>query len=176
MLRTSWQGLGLSIPEIWSQIHQFLHEMPLSVLLGEFSDDLVGFFNSEMIVSALQMLIQDYLPDTGVSMFTIDLRKATASAQRALPHKPRGGRSRGCHTLEVQHLVSIVQLSFRTGVFVTNHRCFQQIRGTCIGNQISPVLSSLPVILRERVWTVIASAAAAARVTDASPFHASVCG
>ena len=126
--------------------------MPLSVLLGEFNDDLVGFFNSEMIVSALQMLIQDYLPDTGVSMFTIDLRKATASAQRALPHKPRGGRSRGCQTVEVQHLASIVQLSFRTGVFVTNHRCFQQIRGTRIGNQISPVLSSLPVILRERVW------------------------
>ena len=113
MLRTSWQGLDLSIPEIWSQIHQFLHEMPSSVLLREFNDHLVGFFNSvprEMIVSALQMLIQDYQRDTGVtgvSMFTIDLRKATASAQRALPHKPRGGRSRGCHTLEVQHLVSL---------------------------------------------------------------------
>ena len=99
MLRTSWQGLDLSIPEIWSQIHRFLHEMPSSVLLGEFNDDLVGFFNHvprEMIVSALQMLTQDYQRDTGVSMFTIDLRKATASAQRALPHKPRGGRSRGC--------------------------------------------------------------------------------
>eukprot|EP00439_Symbiodinium_sp_Y106_P071233 s3851_g12.t1 len=155
MLRTSWQGLDLSIPEIWRQLHQFLHETPSSVRLCEFNDDLVGFFNSvprEMIVSALQTLIQDYQRDIGVSMFTIDLRKTTASAQRALPHKPRGGRSRGCHTLEVQHLVSIVQLSFRTGVFVVNHRCFQQVRGTCIGNQISPVLSSLPVILRERVW------------------------
>ena len=29
---------------------------------------------------------------------------------------------------------------------------FQQHRGTCIGNQISPVLSSLPVIPRESCW------------------------
>ena len=156
IFRTVWHGLDLSIPEIWRQVQQFLPDMPSSVTLLEFNDDLVGFFNSvprEMIVSELQRLIQDYYQqDTGVKIFTIDLRKSTASAQRALPHRPRGGRSRSLRTLEVQHLVSIVQLSFRTGVFVANHKCFQQVRGTCIGNQISPVLSSLPGILRERVW------------------------
>ena len=155
MLCTVWQGLDLSIPEIWRRVHQFFQDMPSSVLLLEFNDDLVGFFNSvprEMIISALQMLIRDYQNETGVHVFTVDLRKSTASAQRALPNKPRGGRSNCIHTLDISHLVEIVQLSFRTGVFVANHKCFQQVRGTCIGNQISPVLSSLPVILRERIW------------------------
>ena len=155
MLYTVWQGLDLSLPVIWQHIHRYFRDMPPSVELLEFNDDLVGFFNSvprEMIISALQLLIRDYQQQTGVQVFTVDLRKSTASAQRALPHQPRGGKSRSLRTLEVQHLVAIVQLSFRAGVFVANHKCFQQIRGTCVGNQISPVLSSLPVILRERMW------------------------
>eukprot|EP00439_Symbiodinium_sp_Y106_P082440 s273_g21.t2 len=155
MLNTVWNGLDLSLPEIWRRIHHYLQDMPSSVDLLEFNDDLVGFFNSvprEMIISALQLLIRNYQQKTGVQVFTIDLRKSTASAQRALPHKPRGGRSGNIRVLDAQHLVCIAQLSFRTGVFVANHKCLQQIRGTCIGNQISPVLSSLPVILRERMW------------------------
>ena len=155
MLNTVWNGLDLSLPEIWRRIHHFLQDMPSSVELLKFNDDLVGFFNSvprEMIISALQLLIRDYQQKTGVQVLTIDLRKSTASAQRALPQKPRGGSSGNIRVLDAQHLVSIVQLSFRTGVFVANHKCFQQIRGTCIGNQKSPVLSSLPVILRERMW------------------------
>ena len=79
-----------------------------------------------MIISALQLLTRDYQQQTGVQVFTIDLRKSTASAQRALPHKPRGGRSGNIRVLDAQHLVSIVQLSFRTGVFVANHKCFSR--------------------------------------------------
>ena len=96
MLCTVWQGFDLSIPEIWRQIHRFLQDMPSSVALLEFNDDLVGLSNSvsrEMMDSALQMLIRNYQQNTGVSIFTIDLRKSTASAQRALPHRPRGGMS-----------------------------------------------------------------------------------
>ena len=140
MLSSVWDGLDLSMPAIWRQTHQYLQDMPSSVGLLEFNDDLVGFFNSvprEMIVSALELLIREYYQHTGVSIFTVDLRKSTASVQRALPHKPRGGRSKQLHTLELKHLVSIVQLSFCSGVFVANHKCFQQIRGTCIRNQIS---------------------------------------
>ena len=119
----------MSLPEIWRRIHHFLQDMPSSVELLELNDDLVGFFNSvprEMIISALQLLTRDYQQQTGVQVFTIDLRKSTASAQRALPHKPRGGRSGNIRVLDAQHLVSIVQLSFRTGVFVANHKCFSR--------------------------------------------------
>ena len=97
MLNTVWNGLDLSLPEIWRRTHPYLQDMPSSVDLLEFNDDLVGFFNNvprEMIVSALQLLIRDYQQKTGVQVFTIDLRRSTASAQRALPHKP-GGSVRG---------------------------------------------------------------------------------
>ena len=63
MLCTLWRGLDLSIPEIWRQIHRFLQDIPSSVALLRFNDDLVGFFNSvprQMIVFALQMLVRDY--------------------------------------------------------------------------------------------------------------------
>ena len=179
MLRTSWQGLDLSIPEIWRQLHQFLHETPSSVRLCEFNDDLVGFFNSvprEMIVSALQMLIQDYQRDIGVSMFTIDLRKTTASAQRALPHKPRGGRSRAVTLLKYN---TWFQLSI-----VVSYWC---VCGKSSMLSASPWhlhwQSNLPCFVQSACYperacleTVVASAADAARVEDASPFHVPVRG
>ena len=46
MLNTVWNGLDLSLPEIWRRIHHYLQDMPSSVDLLEFNDDLVGFFNS----------------------------------------------------------------------------------------------------------------------------------
>ena len=49
-------------------------------------------------------------------------------------------------------LESIVSVSFKAGAFTTLGLMFRQHRGTCVGNQISPVLSSLPVIQRESCW------------------------
>ena len=54
--------------------------------------------------------------------------------------------------LHVSDLESIVSVSFKAGVFTTLGLMFRQHRGTCVGNQISPVLSSLPVIQRESYW------------------------
>ena len=36
MLNTVWNGLDLSLPEIWRRIHHFLQDMPSSVELLEF--------------------------------------------------------------------------------------------------------------------------------------------
>ena len=117
--------------------------------LLEFNDDLAGFFNSvprEMIVYRTLELVPSPL----------------IFARALLQHKEHCHTGQGevdpeafNRTLEVQHLVSNVQLSFRTGVFVANHKCFQQIRGRCIGNHISRVLTC-------------------ARLTIASSFHASI--
>ena len=154
MVRTVWPSIEDSLPAIWKRLHALLHELPSSVQLLEYNDDLVGFFNSvprDMIVQALQMLISQYHDSTGVDRFSVDHRMSKPSSERALPHRPKGGTSRNLRVLLLRDVVGIVQLSFQTGVFVANHQCYQQIRGTCIGNQISPVLSSLPVILRERI-------------------------
>ena len=155
MVRTIWPSIEESLPATWRKLHFLLRDLPTHVQLLEFNDDLVGFFNSvprDMIVHALEVLIQQYVESTGTDMFAIDLRANKPTSERALPHRPRGGASVHTRVLHLKHVVSVVQLSFLTGVFVANHQCYRQIRGTCIGNQISPVLSSLPVILRERVW------------------------
>ena len=54
--------------------------------------------------------------------------------------------------LHVSDLIDIVKVSFEAGVFTTLGLLFRQHRGTCFGNQISPVLSSLPVFQRESSW------------------------
>ena len=43
-----------------------------------------------------------------------------------------------------------MELSFSTGVFPAAGKCRLQIEGTCIGSQISPILSGLPVLIAER--------------------------
>ena len=155
MLRTVWEGLDTTLPCMWESLHRYFEEFPSWIHLEERSDDLAGFFNSvprQMILASLDLLTKPYQDTTAVELFTVDLRKSTASAERALPHKPRGGQSRHMKTVALKHLREVVLLSFQTGCFVANFKCHQQIRGTCRGNQISPALSSIPVILRETVW------------------------
>ena len=41
--------------------------------------------------------------------------------------------------------VSIVQLSFECGTFTTVDGIYKQIRGTCMGNQTSPIRSEIAV-------------------------------
>ena len=70
-------------------------------------------------------------------------------------HGPASHGARGAKHLKylrVSDLESIVSVSFKAGVFTTLGLMFRQHRGTCISNQISPVLSSLPVIQRESYW------------------------
>ena len=69
-----------------------------------------------------------------------------------LPGKPWARGAKHLKYLHVSDLESIVSVSFKAGVFTTLGLMFRQHRGTCIGNQISPVLSSLPVIQRESCW------------------------
>ena len=139
-------------PRSWESLHRYFEEFPSWIHLEERNDDFVGFFNSiprQMILASLDLLTKQYQDTTGVELFTVDLRKNTASAEGALPHKPRGGQSRHLKTVTLKHLSEVVLLSFQTGCFAANHKCYQQIRGTCIRNQISPVLAGIPAILRE---------------------------
>ena len=156
MINTAWdRAFGLEpTPVIWNRLHEFFKRTPAHAHLLEINDDLVGFFNSvprEQIVQSLNMLISKYRslgypPDTSVS-----LTKASC-AETAWPGKPQGKSTKQVKYLQVQDLPDIVQLSFQAGVFQAMGRIFRQHRGTCIGNQISPVLSSLPVIQRELQW------------------------
>jgi hypothetical protein len=50
------------------------------------------------------------------------------------------------------HIRDIVQLSFTLGVFQACGSLWRQTHGTSIGNQISPILSSITVAWEEHDW------------------------
>ena len=68
------------------------------------------------------------------------------------PGQPRGKTKSSLKRIWIQDLPSIVELSFSMGVFTAAGKCRLQVEGTCIGNQISPILSGLPVLLAERAF------------------------
>ena len=49
-------------------------------------------------------------------------------------------------------LMDIIQFSFSSGCFTTLGKCYRQVQGTSMGNQVSPILSSLSVVAFERAW------------------------
>ena len=66
--------------------------------------------------------------------------------------KPREKSSRSVKFVKVCDLPKVVVASFSASSFTAAGKVYSQHRGTCIGNQISPVLSALPVILCEQAW------------------------
>ena len=114
----------------------------------EWNDDLVGFFNAVPradILKAVHCIVKEYSQQTGHTVLAIGLLSKSGH-----PGKPRGKTKSSLKRLWIQDLPSLVELSFSTGVFTAAGKCRLQVEGTCIGNQISPILSGLPVLLAER--------------------------
>ena len=150
-----WDGLGLdTMPRLWQRMHTFFRDTPSEVHLQEVNDDLIGFFNSVPrleILRALDCLMAEYKAAGHEADITVVMRPQQGQ-EKAFPGRPWGGCSRGLKAIRQSDLAHIVELSFTTGVFEAAGRVCRQTRGTCIGNQTSPILSSLPVIFRERSW------------------------
>ena len=147
--------MGLATtPQLWKSLHEFLQRTPPIVHLAEVNDDLVGFFNSvprQQILESLSRLVGLYQEREFPPHITVSFRKLS-NCESAWPGKPWARGANHLKYLHVADLESIVSVSFQAGVFTTLGLMFRQHRGTCIGNQISPVLSSLPVIQRESCW------------------------
>ena len=114
----------------------------------------MGFFNSvprQQILDSLSILVQRYSDRSYPSHISVCLKKQP-NCESAWPGKPLAKGARNIIFLQVSDLPAIVSISFKAGVFTTLGLLFRQHHGTCIGNQISPVLSSLPVIQRESCW------------------------
>ena len=114
----------------------------------EWNDDLVGFFNTVPradILKSVHCIVQGYSQLTGHTALAVDLLSKSGH-----PGQPRGKTESALKRVWIQDLPSIVELSFSTGVFTAAGKCRLQVEGTCIGNQISPILSGLPVLLAER--------------------------
>ena len=134
---------------------KFLRRSPSEVHLAEVNDDLVGFFNSvprQQILDSLSIpLYRCTRIDTIPRTFSVCLKKQP-NCESAWPGKPIAKGAKNIKFLHVSDLPATVSMSFKAGVFTTLGLLFRQHRGTCIGNQISPVLSSLPMIQRESCW------------------------
>ena len=136
-----------SMPQIWKELHSFLAD-PTSGPLTEWNDDLVGFFNAVPradILKAVSHLVEEFLDKVGSPVVSVDLRSKTSHLGN-----PRGRNVSNHKRCWITDIPDIVQVSFDTGIFEAAGKCRVQKEGTCIGNQISPVLSGLPVLLAER--------------------------
>ena len=156
MIRLVWpEAMGLATtPQLWKSLHEFLQKTHPTVHLAEVNDDLVGFFNSvprQQILDPLSRLVDLYQAREFPPHITVSLRKLS-NCESAWPRKPWARGAKRLKYLHAAGLGSIVSVSFQAGVFTTLGLMFRQHRGTCVGNQISPVLSSLPVIQRESCW------------------------
>ena len=54
--------------------------------------------------------------------------------------------------LNMNQLMDIIQFSFSSGCFTTLGKCYRQVQGTSMGNQVSPILSSLSIVAYEQAW------------------------
>ena len=142
------------MPTIWRHIHAFLQQAHPTEHILEDNDDLIGFFNAVptyKILDALRILISEYLSQGHPKKFSVTL-SPKSDKDKVFQGKPRGGSSTRLKNMNIHDLCQIVQLSFNCGIFQVVHKVYRQIRGTSVGNQISPILSSLPIILAERTW------------------------
>ena len=156
MVSSVWKpALGLeSLPQLWKRIHNFLSATHVSLHLVENNDDLIGFFNSvpqSAILDAVKCLLDDFCSQCGPVDIAVELR-SLPNFEKAYVGKHRWGKSRHQKHIAQRHIVQIVQASFDTGIFWAAGSVRCQIDGTSIGNQISPVLSSLPVCRAEIAW------------------------
>ena len=139
----------LSMPQLWQAIHNHWSSSRNGDEADvEWNDDSVGFFNAVPradILKAVHCIVKEYSQQTGHTVLAIDLLSKSGH-----PGQPRGKTKSSLKRVWIQDLPSIVELSFSTGVFTAAGKCRLQVEGTCIGNQISPILSGLPVLLAER--------------------------
>ena len=77
-------------------------------------------------------------------------------AQKQSPGRVFRGKSRRAtltpRVISAGDIYAIVEASFILNIFRVVGRSFRQLRGTSIGNQISPVLSAIAVAFEEYMW------------------------
>ena len=163
VLEYTWpQMLGLQkSPMIWTTLHRFLDSAG-SDKYAVVNDDLVGFFNAipqDRIIKAVSDLLRDYFeklgrsPEDAPKALTVNVNLPSAES-RVFQGRVRPLENFQNHCIFIEDILDVVRLSFSTGVFTAMNKCFKQIRGSSIGNQISPVLSSIAIAQYELGWQV----------------------
>ena len=119
MIRLVWpEAMGLAAtPQLWKNMHRFLHRVHPTIHLAEVNDDLVGFFNSvprQQILDSLSALIELYQHREYPQHISVCLQKRP-NCESAWPGKPRARGAKHIRFLHVSDLIDIVKVSFQAG-------------------------------------------------------------
>ena len=146
---------SLPLPMIWEKLHQFFIHTPQHVQSALTNDDLAGFFNSVpqvRIAEAVDLLLFRFQQVSFSSRLIVNISPAFGQIKSISGSTKRAGEPGWWKSIDIQDVPDVVQVSFDCGTFQACGARWKQHDGTCIGNQISPVLSSLPVLCTEIGW------------------------
>lgn len=124
------------------------------------NEDLVGFFNAipqDRIISSVANLLQECddlhrrKGEQSASCISVNLG-LPSNEDRAFQGKVRTLHNFNIKCIRFEDILKIVQLSFDSGIFTAGASCYRQLRGSPIGNQISPILSSIAIAGNEIAW------------------------
>eukprot|EP00439_Symbiodinium_sp_Y106_P076035 s899_g15.t1 len=146
---------SMPLPLIWDKLHDFFLNTPWHVALTLKNDDLVGVFNSVpqvRIAQAVGMLLFRLQEVSFSTRLTVNISPNRRQIKSISGATKKAGDSRLWKLIDVEDIPTVVQVSFSCGIFGACGVRWKQHDGTCIGNQISPILSSLPVLCTEVGW------------------------
>ena len=158
MVKQTWPSApgNASTPELWKALHTYMHTTPTSIHLNMINDDLVGFFNSvphQKLQHSLHILIHQWRQKYNQDTITVDTTRALGSFHSIHTGSFRPSKRTPNHkVIHIDHIPDIVHLSFQFSIFQALGQTWQQIQGTGIGNQISPILANIPITLHEVNW------------------------
>ena len=158
MVKQTWPSApgNASTPELWKALHTYMHTTSTSIHLNMINDDLVGFFNSvphRKLQHSLHILIHQWRQKYNQDTITVDTTRALGSFHSIHTGSFRPSKRTPNHkVIHIDHIPDIVHLSFQFSVFQALGQTWQQIQGTGIGNQISPILANIPITLHEVNW------------------------
>ena len=145
-----------SMPHAFSKFHSFLSDALDDANLIMLNHDLVGFFTSipaDRILAAVAWVVEQYQaqhdlrPDSSITV----LLKERNTRLRTFQGKVRRGACRE-RQLRLCDVLPLAKLSLEASLFVNMKQNFQQVRGSAIGNQVSPILANLAVSVLEVDW------------------------
>ncbi|CAE7219993.1 unnamed protein product [Symbiodinium sp. CCMP2592] len=133
IISSTWpEQLGTgTTPQLWSDIHRFLR--------------------AQSVVNAVQRLLDEYRATHNDTCIMVNphshFKRYAAHAGSSLASCKANYK-----TVYLEDVERIVLLSFQLGVFEAMGVAWKQTRGTAIGNQISPILSTICVAAMEIHW------------------------
>ena len=147
-----------NIPQTWQAIHAFLATVSMDQPLEMDNDDLSGFYTSipqDRILNATRHAISRYLqrnpsPQSQADIrFTVNHSNTVAAGRVFRSSFKRTNPS--VRVIWMKHVLILVELSLRSSMFDCCGTIFRQIRGSCIGSPLSPVLCNICAAFEEDV-------------------------